>query len=178
MSLKMVLDTLDRALTRVVNELIVILFLLMLGIASAQVALRYFFGTGIMWGDPAARTLVLWTGFLGAILAIGDNQHFHLDILTRFLPGSVRKWLIQMSNLFGAAICFLLARAGTSFLGFESETTTFLNLPLVVVDSIIPFGFYIMMVRFAVRAVVGPGSPVSQEPEQIRKGGEDTWSSS
>ena len=161
------LHAIDQVITRVVNAAIVVLFLLMLGIAAAQVVLRYFFQSGISWGDPAARTLVLWVGFLGGILATGNNQHFHLDVITRFLPGRFQVWFFRLSNLFGAAVCFFLARASISFLGFEHDSRTFLNLPLVLVDLIIPLGFCLMMVRYAVRMV---GEPDHSSPDASGSG--------
>lgn len=170
MDLIRILRVVDRVITSVVNAVIVGLFLLMLGIAAAQVVLRYFFESGIPWGDPAARTLVLWVGFLGGTLAAGNNQHFHLDVMTRFLAGRFQVWFFRLSNLFGAAVCFFLARASISFLVFERDSRTFLNLPLVLVDLIIPLGFCLMMVRYAVRMVGEPdhSSPGASGPGEGR----------
>ncbi len=161
------LRSVDRLIAVAVNAAIVVLFLAMLGIAAAQVVLRYFFDNGIIWGDPAARTLVLWVGFLGAVLTTRDNKHFQIDVLTRFLRPAGRKWFRRLSNLFAAVVCLVLAHASISFLGFESGTRGAFNLPVVIVDVIIPAGFYLMVVQFALRMFVAvDGTPVAGSPKE------------
>lgn len=145
------LQDVDYLVTWTVNGILVALFLGMLGIAAAQVILRYVFDSGIVWGDPAARTLVLWVGFLGAVLTTRDNKHFQIDLLTRFLPTRAQLWFHRFSNLFAAVVCLVLAQTSISFLSFESDTRGFLNLPVAIVDVIIPAGFCLMAVQFALR---------------------------
>lgn len=161
------LRSVDRLIAVAVNAAIVVLFLAMLGIAAAQVVLRYFFDSGIIWGDPAARTLVLWVGFLGSVLTTGDNKHFQIDVLTRFLPQRWREWFQRVSNLFAAVVCLVLAQASISFLGFESGAKGSLNLPVEIVDVIIPAGFYLMAVQFALRMFAAvDGTPVEGSPRE------------
>src|SRR2546426_7761896 len=80
-----VIQVVDSVLTRVVNIALITLFSVMMSLAFVQVCLRYFFNNSILWGDTASRTLVIWVGFLGAVIATGENKHFHIDVLTRFL---------------------------------------------------------------------------------------------
>jgi hypothetical protein len=60
----------DRFLSAAVGVLLVSLFGIMLSLSAAQIALRYFFGTGIPWGDVASWNLVLWGGLLGAVVCL------------------------------------------------------------------------------------------------------------
>ena len=144
----------DSVLTRVVNAALVTLFTVMLSLAVIQVFLRYFFNSSILWGDIAARTLVLWVGFLGAALATRENKHFHIDVLTRFLKKRYQFWFQSFSNLFASVVCFFLGQASVTFLGLDSQTKTFLQLPVFVVELIIPIGFYLMMVQFVLRMII------------------------
>src|SRR6267378_4438673 len=109
------IQAVDRALTRVVNIALVTLFSVMMTLAFVQVCLRYFFNNSILWGDTAARTLVIWVGFLAAV------------------------------------ICFFLGQASVTFLSLDPETRTFLDIPIFIVELIIPAGFYLMMIRFVLR---------------------------
>jgi TRAP-type C4-dicarboxylate transport system permease small subunit len=160
----------DSVLTRVVNAALVLLFSVMLSLAVIQVFLRYFFNSSILWGDIAARTLVLWVGFLGAALATKENKHFHIDVLTRFLKKRYQLWFQSFSNLFASVICFFLGQASVTFLELDNQTKTFLQLPVFVVELIIPIGFYLMMIQFALRMIINANdglhtSPVSDQAE-------------
>ena len=162
----------DGVLTRAVNITLVTLFVVMMSLAVIQVFLRYFFNSSILWGDIAARTLVIWVGILGAILATRDNKHFHIDVLTRFLSQRYQRWFLSLSNLFAAVVCFYLGQASITFLGLDSQSKTFLDIPLVYVELIIPVGFYLMTVQFLLRMIItlaeGEGTIPVTEPTENR----------
>lgn len=150
-----ILRTFDRALTSVVMAFLVVAFATMLGLAVVQVFLRGAFHTGLLWGDVAARHLVIWVGFFGAYLATRENKHFHIDILTRFLSERLRLWFAAFSDLFAALICFLLMQASVTYLtvGLDAESTLFLGISQRTVAMIVPIGFGLMMVQFLLRMV-------------------------
>jgi TRAP-type C4-dicarboxylate transport system permease small subunit len=166
-----IIQGIDTAITRVVNFSLVILFLGMAGLAIMQVFLRYFFNSGVMWADIAARNLVLWVGMLGGILATREVKHFHIDILTRFLSSRNQIWFRAFSDLFSAVICFFLGQASISFLALDTETRTFFNLPVVIIEVIIPIGFYLMMVQFLIRMILTLNEPHRNVPPSMQAGG-------
>ena len=60
-------NTALRYLRRIENGLLAILVLVLVGLAGTQIVLRVFFETGLAWADSFSRSLVLWTGMLGAL---------------------------------------------------------------------------------------------------------------
>jgi len=164
-----VFKVIDDALTKLVDIALVGLFGVMMSLAVIQVFLRYFFNSGVLWGDIAARSLVIWVGFLGAVLATRQSKHFHIDVLTRFLKPRHQVWFQICSDLFASVICFFLGQAGLTFLELETGNKIFLNLPAIVVEVIIPISFYLMMVQFILRTVANVGevalSSSTEEPE-------------
>jgi TRAP-type C4-dicarboxylate transport system permease small subunit len=158
------------ALNRIVGAAIILLFGLMLGLSTAQIALRFFFHTAIPWADTAARNLVLWIGLLGAVLATSGRQHFHLDLVTRFFGTRVRRIVVVAGGLFGAAACSALALAAVRFIsvGIDKTDTAFLQVPLSTVAAIIPAAFGLMAIQFLLGACqppAEPAQPASQAPE-------------
>ena len=145
----------DRVLTSVVSAVLVAAFALMLGLAAVQVFLRFFLQTGILWGDVAARNLVIWVGFFGAYLATRENKQFRIDVLTRLLPPRFRLWLAALTDVFAAVICYFLLRASLTFVdvGFDPEAVAFLKIPQTTVASIVPVGFGLILVQFLIRTV-------------------------
>ncbi len=145
----------DRGLTAVVSGLLVVTFTVMLGLAALQVFLRFFFHTGILWGDVAARNLVIWVGFFGAYLATRENKQFRIDVLTRLLPARFRLWLAAVTDVFAAVICYFLLRASITFVdvGFDPDATAFLKIPQTAVAMIVPAGFALILAQFVIRTV-------------------------
>ena len=159
-----ILRLIDRALTGLVNTALVGLFSVMMILAVVQVFLRYFFNSSVLWGDIANHNLVIWVGFLGAVMATRQEKHFRIDVLTRFLKPQHRLWFQCFSNLFGSVVCFYLGQASVTFLGLDAGNRTFLNVPSTVVEVIIPVGFYLMMLQFIMRAISDAADALGAAP--------------
>lgn len=149
------LRSLDRALTKLVTALLVLFFVAMLGIAALQVILRLFFHTGILWGDIAARHMVLWVGFFGAYMATREDKHFHIDVLTRFLHVRLRAWFSAFSDLFAVVICYFMLRASLTFIyeGMDADALLFMQVTQRSAAIIVPAGFALIMLQFLLRMI-------------------------
>jgi TRAP-type C4-dicarboxylate transport system permease small subunit len=128
-----------RALGARVGKLLVALFALMLGLSAAQIGLRYLFGTAIPWADVAAPNLVLWVGLLGAVPATGQNKHFQLDALTRFLSLRNKMRFDIVARVFGTVVCFYLVTASIRFIavGLSGSGAAFLGISLSTIALIL-----------------------------------------
>jgi TRAP-type C4-dicarboxylate transport system permease small subunit len=160
-----VLRAVDRVLTKAVTWLLMFFFVMMLGIAALQVLLRLSLHTGIIWGDIAARHMVLWVGFFGAYMATREDKHFHIDILTRFLHPKLKAWFAAFSDLFAIVICYFMLQASLTFVsvGMDADSMLFLQVPQRAAAIIVPLGFCLILIQFLlrmieniVRAVRGP----------------------
>jgi TRAP-type C4-dicarboxylate transport system permease small subunit len=150
-----VLRTIDHVLTKTVIWLLVTFFVVMLGIAALQVLLRIILHTGIIWGDIAARHMVLWVGFFGAYMATREDKHFHIDVLTRFLHPKLKAWFGAFSDLFAIVICYFMLQASLTFVevGMDADSMLFLQVPQRTVAMIVPLGFGLIMVQFMFRMI-------------------------
>jgi TRAP-type C4-dicarboxylate transport system permease small subunit len=149
------LRTLERILVRI-EEILLVLFLgLMVILAFTQVVLRNLFGTGMLWADPLVRHFVLWAGFLGGALATSTERHINIDALTRFLTPRVHAGAKVLTSLFGAVACWFLAHAAWEFMLSEQAagSTTVLGIPVWAAALIVPAGYGLMTLHFAMRAV-------------------------
>jgi len=147
---------LDRWLARITGWLIIFLLSVMILMAFGQVLLRNLFHTGIEWGDVLLRHLVLWIGFLGAIIATGEGRHLKIEFINKLAAERYRKILYVLTNLFAAVVCFYLMGAAIAFVRSEqdSASTLILNLPTTYFIIIIPIGYGIISFRFFVRALI------------------------
>jgi TRAP-type C4-dicarboxylate transport system permease small subunit len=151
-----ILKKIDAAFNKVEGALLILLLIVMLVMAFLQVMLRNFFSGGIIWGDILLRHLVLWIGFLGAALATSGERHINIDALTRYLPFRIRELVATMTNIFAAAVCFLLFRASLTFIDFEiaNKNTVYGEIPSWCAQIIIPVGFGLLAFHFLIRAIL------------------------
>jgi TRAP-type C4-dicarboxylate transport system permease small subunit len=158
----------DRGLTTLVTVLLVCSFTIMLGLAVVQVLLREIVHTNILWGDMAARHLVIWVGFFGAYLASRNGRHFHVGFLSRFLGPGLRPWFAVVSDLFAAVICAFLVAAGWTFVtvGLDPHAVLFLGIRQTAAAMIVPTGFLLMALQFALRTIQGLVKAIRPRPAE------------
>src|SRR4030042_3169854 len=113
------LDQIDQRIDRVEQILIVTFLSFMILIAFLQIVLRNFFTTGLSWGDPLLRNLVLWIGFIGATLATREGKHINIDVVSRWLPSLGKNVVTLIIHLFSFFICCLLTYAALKFIKNE-----------------------------------------------------------
>jgi TRAP-type C4-dicarboxylate transport system permease small subunit len=163
-----IIGLIDRGLTALVTALLVASFTLMLGLAVAQILLREIMHATLPWGDLAARHLVIWVGFFGAFLASRGERHFHIGFLARLMGPRSRPWFNLVSDLFAALICAFLVVAGWTFVtvGLDPASVLFLGIRQSTAALIVPAGFGLMTVQFALRAIQSLAKAIHGEPEE------------
>lgn len=100
----------------VVDYLLETLLWIILGtmslVVAANVFCRFVLNESLYWGDEVAQILLVWLTFLGAAVAVRENQHYYLHYLSRIVTGG---WLWAL-NLFRD----LLTLAATAVLLYYS----------------------------------------------------------
>lgn len=147
-----------RALHGVETGLLVLLVIALVGLAGTQILARLFFDGGWPWVDPVSRALVLWTGMLGALAAARDDRHISLDALTRVLRGNALRAARFLTFGFAAAVSALLAWYGWRLVELDRDSATLAFGPVFSwqVELILPVGFGLLALRFAIRALRRP----------------------
>ena len=148
---------------RIENALLAVLVLMLVLLAGAQIVLRDFFDTGLAWADPLMRSLVLWTGMLGALAAVRDDKHIALDVLQRFLSAKAQRVARIVTLGFTAVVCAVMAYYCYTMLAIDfaeaSNTGATTRVPAWLPESILPIAFGLMALRFAIRAFAPPAHP-------------------
>ena len=143
----------DRLFHHVEDAVIVLLVALLAGCSLAQIILREFFSTGLVWGDAFLRHGVLWLSFLGAARATSENRHITIDLLPRLLRRRGRAVLAVLSSLFAFGVCVVLLWASWGFVQGErlAGGKVFAGIPYWWVETVFPFSFALMALRFGFR---------------------------
>jgi len=149
--------------------MIVLILSLMISLSFGQMLLRNFFDMGIIWGDTLLRQWVLWVGFLGASLAVNHDKHISIDVFSS-MSSLFWKRIIKAFTRFSAGIISgFLTWAAWSFMQFEkdSESVLFLNIPVWIFQTVLPYSFMVIAIRFIISGY--EAAFIENDPEQILK---------
>jgi len=131
---------------------LVFLFTIMVGLAFLQIVLRIFFATGILWGDPLLRHMLLWVALLGATMATKEGKHINIDVISKLFPDRGKAAIQALTDLFSAVICVFLIQSSLKFIRdeFQAGALAFLKVPTWTVTLIFPVAFGLIALRFGI----------------------------
>jgi C4-dicarboxylate transporter DctQ subunit len=155
------------------NALLVLLLAAMMLLATAQIVLRIFFDTGIIWADELLKILVLWIALVGSVAASRSRRHIKIDVLSHFVPARYARVPGLIVDAFAALICGLVAWHSWRYiqLTIESGDTLLVDTPAWAVQGVLPAAFALMCYRYAVAfamallALLRRAPPAPEQPE-------------
>ncbi|HQU16039.1 MAG TPA: TRAP transporter small permease [Gammaproteobacteria bacterium] len=106
---------LERMLARVEATVAVGCLAAMVILSFAQILARNLFNTGLPGTDILLRYLVLVVAFFGAILAVREQRHIRLDVLSTLMPLSWRHHLQIFFHGVSAVVCGALGWAAVRY---------------------------------------------------------------
>lgn len=124
-------------------------------IAVAQIVLRNVFDIGLFWAESYIRISVLWVVLIGAMIAARNNEHIAIDFFVHKMNEKIRAIVQRLTDLFSAVLCFVIAYHSTVFIQSEYAEAgmAFGNVPNWFCESIIPFTFATIALRYLVAAI-------------------------
>jgi C4-dicarboxylate transporter DctQ subunit len=148
-------NKLVRFIDRIEDTLLISILTVMIVLAIFQIFSRNFLSESFVWIEPLLRTLVLWLGLTGAIVAARTNQHIRIDIFTRYFPAHFQLFITRISYLITMSVCGLIAWHATRFIidEYEHSTIAFSVIPSWVTAIIIPVSFLLMALRYAMLTI-------------------------
>jgi TRAP-type C4-dicarboxylate transport system permease small subunit len=150
-----VLTRLTRLTAAAEDGLLVAILTTMIVIAAAQIVLRNFFHTGLMWADPGLRVMVLWVGMIGALVATRNDKQITVDAALRLLAPRTKAAVRVITDLFTAVVSTLVAwHAGRLVLDDRAAgSEVFASVPVWVCELILPVAFGLIGFRYLLFAL-------------------------
>ncbi|MBI5731031.1 MAG: TRAP transporter small permease [Ignavibacteriales bacterium] len=116
-----------------------------------DIILRELFDGGFIWAKELAAFLMIWVGFVGASLAAKENKHIVVGIPEKLFPKKVLPYVSLFASVIIFTVTILIAYLGFNYV-LETkefgETSLVLNIPLWIVQIIIPASLVIIAFRF------------------------------
>jgi TRAP-type C4-dicarboxylate transport system permease small subunit len=129
----------------------VMVFILTLFVV-VDVGSREIFKTGIPWAQKGAVYLMIWVGFLGAILVTHKVEHLRPEIADKIWKGKAKGIYLRINNLlifsFTAAMCFYSFKYVMESREFGDRNVV-IDMPMWVLQAVIPYSFLSMSLRYA-----------------------------
>lgn len=98
----------SRIVDKKLETLLWVILAAMSVVVAANVFCRFVLNFSLSWGDELAQILLVWLTFLGAAIAVRDNQHYYLHYLTRLVTGRRRLALLVLRELLTLAATLVL----------------------------------------------------------------------
>ncbi len=102
-------QTLESWTTRIARDLAVLGLAVAVSLAFFQVVTRFVFDAPSTWSETMARSIMIWSVYLGIAAAFRSGAMIAVDVVYRFLHG--RSLLLLHSLITAAILAFLLVLA-------------------------------------------------------------------
>jgi TRAP-type C4-dicarboxylate transport system permease small subunit len=148
------IDRFSRRTNAVVEQSLLGLGILMIGVVAAQVFFRYVLNHSLFWSEELARYILVWLTFLGASVAYRRGVHPRIDLfVSRFGTRGARAIHVG-THLVAMAFFSVLVIYGAQFAYFvRLQISPALQIPKWIVMLVLPISGMVMILH-ALAAIV------------------------
>lgn len=100
-----------------VSRILIAMLIVLLGVMTAQIVLRYGFASSFIWAEEVCRYLLVWVSFLAAMLAYERGEIASVPMLRDALPRKAGLVLAIAANLAGIILLSVLVWYGLVYAG-------------------------------------------------------------
>jgi TRAP-type C4-dicarboxylate transport system permease small subunit len=129
---------------------------------------RYVLNDSASWTEEIARYLLIGTVFVGASIGVARNNHIQVDLIYRYLPAGLSRWLSRGVDLLRLAFFAAMSVLTLQMMGkMGNYQMTIIDLPMNIVYGVCLFGFVAMTLRslWVARVHWKRGYSVLERPE-------------
>jgi TRAP-type C4-dicarboxylate transport system permease small subunit len=129
---------------------------------------RYVLNDSASWTEEIARYLLIGTVFVGASIGVARNNHIQVDLLYRYLPAGLSRWMSRGVDLLRLVFFATMSVLTLQMMGkMGSYQMTIIDLPMNIVYGVCLFGFVAMTLRslWVARVHWKRGYSVLERPE-------------
>jgi len=132
------------AIEKVVEWMVISLFLFLVGIIFLGVVFRYGFNNPLSWPTELSTFVFTWLSYLGAALCLKEGAMIDIDIAMRRIPQPVKGILETIRDAVMAAVSFLVFSQSYRLFRTVRPITPTLGIPMRYVHLGVGIGFAMM----------------------------------
>ncbi|WP_296993500.1 TRAP transporter small permease [Thalassospira sp. UBA1131] len=123
-----------------------------LALTLAQVVLRYFFDSPLLWSEELSRLLVVWMTFIGAAVVCWQGRHLSVDVFVVLLPKGARRIVRLINQILALGFLTILTWKSFRIVKLENfQEMSILPLPAGTVRLAATVGAILMIVAIISR---------------------------
>jgi TRAP-type C4-dicarboxylate transport system permease small subunit len=161
----MILKTLD-VLTKIEKFIASIFIFALTILVLVDVGAREIAETGIPWAQKSAVYMMIWAGFLGAVLVTHKVEHLRPEVADKLWKGKSKIWSMRIQNLLVFIFCLMMLQASIKYVLESKEfgdENIIINMPMWILQLVIPYCFLSMSLRYFYFIF----SPKEKNPEAV-----------
>lgn len=147
----MIASFLDR-LTQIEKLFASVLVFILTLFVVLDVGSREIFKTGIPWAQKGAVYLMIWVGFLGAVIVTHKVEHLRPEIADKLWKGKLKGVYLRVNNFlifcFTSSMFYYSLLYVTESRGFGDRNVV-IDMPMWLLQAVIPYCFLSMSLRYA-----------------------------
>ncbi len=130
----------------------------MLGVMVLNVAVavfsRYVLNHSFPWAEELGRYLMIWTGYLGASLAMKSDEHIGLTVVVSALQSRLRKWVVVASRIIVEVFLIVILINSFKHLSTLSiQRSSAMEIPMAIPYFSVTAGTFLMAVEELIHIV-------------------------
>lgn len=134
-TLHLIIHNLDAIVTAITLSLATI-------VVNANVLMRYFLKSPLLWAEEVATGLFVWTVFIGSAYAYRKKAHLGVDILVNALPSGIRSAVKTIMDVLGLFVLAMLTYVSVLYVvNTWTKLTNTLRVPSWYISIAVPIGF-------------------------------------
>ena len=154
--------------TRLLEGLIALMLAVMVVLVFGNVVLRYGFDSGITVSEEVSRWLFVWLTFMGALLALRDEEHLGSDFLVSRLGPRGRRACRVLGQLAMLGVCAILLHGALAQMRINADVrapVTGASVGIFYAAGVVfAVGAALLLVRQLVRTLRQPADTLGSSP--------------
>ena len=139
----------------------------LIGLLMIQVVSRYVFKFSITWVEEFSVILFAWLAYACMSAGAVKRKHIRVDVLLKFLPYSLRRYVYVFDNLFSCALCLVMSYGMSCVMKGFAETnypkTLLMGMPMMLVYGVC----LVFLLLFCVRTIQDTVKLFHEEGDEI-----------
>jgi C4-dicarboxylate transporter DctQ subunit len=142
-----ILEDINDGIDRIIKWIIIVAMVIIPGVMTFQVIIRYVFNYPLAWAEEAVRYTFIWLVFMSACAALRRGELIATDFVITRLPSRLAHGFIFVSRT-----CTLVFLGVAAFSGYDMTTfvlkrgtlSAVMQVPIWIVYSAMPLGCTLM----------------------------------
>jgi len=125
----------------ILNALIIILFIVMFGVTTLNVIMRYVFNHPLNFAVELGRYTFAGIVYLGSIFVMRDDGHIGLDVIVDMMPGKLRKGIKAFTRILVMAyLALFCTMSGKMVMTNWKNRSSTMQIPMSIVYIVMVVG--------------------------------------